>query len=359
MKKRVVVFDLLKFICAICIACFYHYYNDFPMHYGFKTRMLRFVGTYGYLLVELFFIISGFLFYRSYYKKIKSKDFKFIPFFKKKYLGFVPIVALSSFTMFVLQQIYYNMFGTYWIWDFNGLSELILQSTLIQHVLNFTRVSLNNVVWYISVMLMCYILYYFISKLCIKYKTKFPFILTVFAALLIQSYNCNIVLMNSNILRGYISFGIGIVISILVEKEENLKPLAKLSALSLGFILVAKIFSKAGIVTNISLILNFIIYPAIIFILLYLEFKMKKIPEKLDEFIKYLGNISFGIYIWNLPIQLATTILMSKISFLPKTDTILFIVIQVVIHIVVAIISYHFVESKLSFKKLEKYKLEF
>ena len=106
MKTKSKAINLIKFISAIIIACIYHYKNDFPVGTLFERNILiRGISNYGHLLVELFFIISGYLFYISYSKKIKNKKINFTTFIKKRYLRLIPLAALTSIIWLVPNSI--------------------------------------------------------------------------------------------------------------------------------------------------------------------------------------------------------------------------------------------------------------
>ncbi len=338
-------FDILKFICAIVIACIYHFQNDFPNITLFSNiPIVEQLSKFGYMLVELFFIISGFLFFISYFSKIKDKNLNIISFFKKRYIRLILVAGITTIVMFVLQQIYCLINNQFWIWGNNDFGNLLLQLLGIQYWIEPGIVSLNNAVWYISVLLFCYIIFFYISKFVIKKKNIFIFLIPVFIALLVQKYNLNVPLLNYNITRGVISFGLGVFIGCLNNNLSNKENISKISFVFLIVIGMLCIFLGNYFVGDLLFLLTFIVYPLVIFFVIGIDTKLKFINCK---FTKYLGNLSFGIYVWNLPIQLATILLNQVFNFGFNYNSIYFFIIQVTIHIVVAILSYHLLEKKL------------
>ena len=81
-----------------------------------------------------------------------------------------------------------------------------------------------------------------------------------------------------------------------------------------------------------------------ILILICIDDKLKFISSK---FTKYLGNISFGIYLWNLPIQLTTVLVKQQFNLNFNYNSVNFLLSQIIIHILVAVLSYHLFEKKL------------
>lgn len=347
MKQRLYYksFDILKFICAIVIACIYHYQNDFPNVTLFSNiPVINKLSTFGYMLVELFFIMSGFLFFTSYFSRIKDKSLDMVSFFKKRYIRLIFVTGITTIIMFVLQQSYCLINDEFWIWGNNDLGSLLLQLLGIQYWLKPGIVSLNNAVWYISVLLFCYIVFFYVSKLVIKKKNIFIFLIPVFASLLIQNYNINIPLLNYNITRGLSSFGLGVFIGCLCSNFSNKKNISKISFVTLIIVLFLYIFLGDSAIGDLLFLLTFIVYPLLILFVVGIDDKLKFINGK---FTKYLGNLSFGIYLWNLPIQLATILLNQIFELNFNYNSIYFFLIQVVIHIVVAILSYQLFEKKM------------
>lgn len=338
-------FDILKFVCAIIIACVYHYQNDFPDVTLFaNVPFVNKLSMYGYMLVELFFIISGFLFFVSYFNKIKDNDMNIKTFLKKRYIRLIFVAGITTFIMFILQQVYYLRNGTFWIWGNNDLGNLLLQLVGIQHWLEPNIVSLNNAVWYISVLLLCYIVFFYISKLVVKKKNIFIFLLPVVVALLVQNYGLNIPFLNYNVTRGLVSFGIGVFLGCLTNSLKNKRSISISSFIALVIVGLLYVFLGDPIVGDLLFFLTFIVYPLLILFLISIDNKLKFINDKVT---KYLGSLSFGIYLWNLPIQLVTVLLNQIFRFNFNYDSISFFLIQIVIHILIAIISYHLFERKL------------
>ena len=335
--------NLLKFICSILIACIYHYKNDFPVGKLFdKNIFLKVISNYGFLLVELFFIISGYLFYVSYNKKIINKKINFNSFIKKRYKRLIPLAALTSIIMFILEYTYFKFFKEYWILKNNNIISLIYQVTGIQYWTNIQDSSLNNVTWYISVLLLCYIVYFFITK----YSKKVGNLIYIYSLILfviLMTFSINIPFINYYTLRGLIAFGIGIIVAIIIENND----LKKISNATIPVLIVVFILTcifKNEIMGYIVFYLDFIIYPCLLINILRFEFLLKRIDIKTTEL---LSNISFGIYLWNLPIQLLFYIIFKISKIKIDYSNIYVFIIQIIIHIIVGIISYKYIEKNI------------
>ena len=335
--------NILKFICSIIIACIYHYKNDFPVGNLFeKNTIIRGMSNYGFLLVELFFIISGYLFYISYNNKIKNNKKDFNTFIKQRYVRLIPLAALTSIIMFVLENVHYKLYKTYWIFTCNSIVDLIYQVTGIQHWTKIQGPSLNNAIWYISVLLLCYIIYFFVTKLE-KRMGNLIYIYCIVIFTILMTYGINIPFFNYYTLRGLLSFGIGIIIGIVVQNND-IKKLSNISVIILAITIGLTLIFKKEIMGYLPLYLNFVIYPCLLIIVLRIDFLLEKIDIKFTEL---LANISFGIYLWNLPLQLFFHLMFGILKIKIDYSNVYICIIQIIIHIIIGILSYKFIEKKL------------
>ena len=341
--------NLLKFICSILIACIYHYKNVYPTGELFeKNIILRIISNRGYLLVELFFILSGYLFFISYSKKIMSKKSDFNTFIKKRFHRLIPLVALTSITMFIIEYTYLRIYKEFWVFKSNDIISLLFQTTGIQYWTNIKDASLNNVTWYISVLLLCYIIYYFITK----YSKKIGNLIYVYSVIIfmtLMTFSTNIPFFNYYTLRGLLAFGVGIIMAIIIENND-LKKSSNISLILLTITLLLTLFFKNEITGYIVYYLDFIIYPCLLINIIRFEFLLAKIDYKFTE---TLSNISYGIYLWNLPIQSLFNLIFKVKKIKIDYSNIYVFLIQIVIHIVVGIISYKYIEKKLKVIKIK------
>lgn len=91
------VIDVLKGISAVGIVIYHygHFANagltDFPF-----ANVLGFVYRYGYFLVDLFFIMSGFLFYKAFSQKIRNAEMNVKEFIRGRYLKLFPLFLFTT-----------------------------------------------------------------------------------------------------------------------------------------------------------------------------------------------------------------------------------------------------------------------
>lgn len=123
-----------KGIAAVAIAYFYHYKNEFGGEKPGVTLLQTWSGhnflsniyLYGYLGVELFFVISGFIMYYAYFAKIHSGSVKFSAFFFKRISKIFPLFWITTAVALVVQQYNYMKYGEYYITWINDLHHLVM-----------------------------------------------------------------------------------------------------------------------------------------------------------------------------------------------------------------------------------------
>ena len=117
--------------------------------------------------------------------------------------------------------------------------------------------------------------------------------------------------------------------------------------------LVKKMKNKNLIILGItlfilSLIGNFKIYlflPSILIVFLYFEVVLGK---KLRNLFSFLGNLTYGTYLWHLPVQIFLIIYMETFRLnYSLIDTKLFFILYISIVILLSIISYNLFENKM------------
>ncbi len=347
---------ILKFFSSIIIAIFLHWNDHFIKNLGYENlfnfKPLRFLTIRTYILVELFFVIAGLLFYIMSYNKIRNSELNFKDFIIKKISRLFPIIILSTIFMFIGNLILYFFDKPLWSCGTTSLFELFLGILGGRTALTNSTL-LNGPIWYISVYLLCIIIAYYLSKKSKKYGDKVYLIPILISVVLY--YNSNITtLINYSDIRGLFSFFIGIYIGkfLILYENFNIKQRILTKLISSIFLLLyftSLYFGRvdAFYTPETFTYSLFVFTPLILF--LYGFKHLNKICSL--KIFKFLGNISYGIYIWNFPILLALHLLYVFDLFKYDVYNYKLFIMLFVIHINVGILSYIFIEER--FKKIK------
>ena len=161
MKTRNYEIDFWKFIFSICIVVYHAWkfqYEGDPILFG-----------YGNLLVEFFFVVSGYLMIAKIYNKNKSQNigkdtWKFII---SKLKPIYPYILLAFIIGLVIKLFYLDN-------DIYYINHSIFEIFQVQMfgILNTNQMYLtvNSVTWYISAMLFVFLVIY---PIALKYKKTF------------------------------------------------------------------------------------------------------------------------------------------------------------------------------------------
>lgn len=321
--------DIYKFIFSIIICCFYHFRNDFGSNVVAEIPGIKMITDNGAYFTEGFFIMSGMMLYKQLFHKETS--LKFGTFFAQKYIRLIPMAAISSIVMFILQNLYFGMRGGYWLnltAENCSVGALILQMSGIQFWGMCWGV-LNVPVWYISVLLLCYIFYYFSIWAAKKTDCFFVALIPMILAITISTYGTNILFFTGTTDRGFISVGVGIICAAFLAKKSNRNIL--IVTMAQAVLIVVIIITKN--IGNLTYELNFVLFPFLVNCGHLLETKLSFVNERAT---KFLAEISFTLYLFNLPIQLLITIIMIKCSLTDCYNTAPFWFLHLFVHLAIA-----------------------
>jgi len=176
-KQKINSITGIRGIACLFIVCFHFYcliIEDQGMGYDSVPWISKskYIFAYSKNAVELFFMISGFLTAWTYRMKITSMSFK--EYFKKHYSKLITASAVVNIWAL------FNILVRYKI----GLTSGLTEPTLIRFILSVlmintgwftsysqTKLPINTTMWFVDVLLLCYLLYYLVAKLGKKDRT--------------------------------------------------------------------------------------------------------------------------------------------------------------------------------------------
>ena len=289
--------DLLKIIATVLLV-FHHWQQvekvTFPHVNFFGGRFY-----FGYI-VELFFILSGFFMYR-YISRIRE-GLTFKNFFLKRYLRFFPLMAISAVTYEIVCIYYLRISG-----GADGDPLVTLWGTIIAAlgihsgwVFTAPNPAINNPTWYISVLLLCYIVFYYVTYLTnrVNLSPWYCYIFLIFLGIGIRTFNISLPFIMPKTGRGYTCFFWGVILAKLFVDRK--RPISKTLYLFCIFITISIplliVFAPNFISYGLDCTLTFLFYPALIILF------SSPVFGKMFSFqwIGTLSRISFNVFIWHI-----------------------------------------------------------
>lgn len=189
--------DAIRGIAAIIVVLyhwqFFYYANDTWILGGFEKTALPFY-TYlqafyndGMVAVDLFFLLSGFIFFWLYAERIASRNINFGKFMFFRLSRLYPIHLVTLVTVAVLQWLMLRNAGHYFIIQFNDSYHFILNLLFMQNWGFEKGPSFNGPSWSVSVEVALYLMFFVICYLKLQHK-KWLLFLLIPAGIFIQYF---------------------------------------------------------------------------------------------------------------------------------------------------------------------------
>lgn len=298
--------NLIRIIATVEIAFFFHYctiYNVNPFG-GFESYNLMSLGSY--IAVENFFQISGFTMYQNCADKIRNGDIGCRQYIIKRIKRIYPMMIASTVIMAIIQWSSKWFYGEYAI-----LKEQTTQNSVKAFIMSLFGVnsgwicdhdkySFNGVTWFISIIMICYVLFFFVIKLSRKSKLweMLLTIIIVIMGIMLVIKPLNIPLAFGSNGRGYLDFFLGVFLAQIHNWLSERKRDRQLFLVGCINIIIYIYISLIGIDINKCCAISLLLNTGIMLICIESSWLQKITSNKI---VTYFGNISFDIYLWNLP----------------------------------------------------------
>lgn len=209
----------------------------------------------------------------------------------------IPLLAISVFVETILRYVGGLLAGNS---EFSyNLLDIAVNAAGLQTIGLFETNSINQPTWYLSVLLLCYLWLFIITKVSkrLKFNSCYGYVFMVILGIVINTYSWNTIFLNRSVSRGYFSFFVGLLIAhYFVKVKRNRGELVSFIFPIIFFILLITKphFLTAG---------DFYFYTLMLWIPI-LILAVRWIPTQRDcRVITFLGKASFSVYIWNEPMS--------------------------------------------------------
>lgn len=347
--------DILRVIVTLLVI-FHHYqqltgvwFSTGLNFYGGKVEL-------GLVVVLFFFFLSGY-FTVSVIPKVDT-ELKFKTYYLGKIKRLLPMVAISVAVYELLLLLFrYICVGETWllgtdikVWGSIATAIGIQEGWVIDNPF------VNNPTWYISVLLLCYIWFYFLTYVgkCKKIPVDYLYVGMIFLGMSIYTtgfYTTGLDLpfMNGSSATGYVAFFSGLLLGMFC-KDRKIGRLYRIGLLFLVIILSGISHFRYGWVDDgFMYILCFVYFPSMILL------AESDVLKKLDRvrILGELGKITYDVYIWHIPIFLALRILNTMFGLQFNWFSRTFMILYAVLSFGVGTVAHYVIEKPLM-KRLGK-----
>jgi peptidoglycan/LPS O-acetylase OafA/YrhL len=323
-EKKLLGLELLRFISALAILVFHYQhfayvgYSKIDFHKDQQPLFpfLKWLYCYGELGVQLFWCISGFIFFWKYQNAIYQKAMRGKTFFLLRFSRLYPLHIATLMLMVMLQYIYLKEHGLYFLVPDNDLKHFVLQLFLASNW-GGQGFSFNTPIWSISVEVLVYLFFFLVMRYVGKafWITVIIILISVFIKLdhLTESFIVDCILY----------FYLGGFTAQILKASENTRLQKSLMFLCLFVIITPLCILDENTFEKIKNYFLVIYAPALIYASA-IEFKASK---NISKFIAALGNMTYSSYLIHLPLQLGTILLLGTLQIELKFYSVYFFIL--------------------------------
>jgi len=299
--------DVLRGLAALCVVCWHWQHMFFNPAVGdiqyqraaqpFFFLLRLFYGE-GWRCVDLFFVLSGFVFYWLYADGIASRQVDFKRFAALRGSRLYPLHLLTFSIVLGLQAIYSRVNHVDFVYERQGLIPGVLDVVGVHAWFNHTQ-AFNGPFWSVSIEIFVYLVFFLV---CLRLKPSWKVTLAlVFAGACVHAFNLEIA-------RGLIGFFLGGT-SFFGYRNLSAKTRGMPWMLGLGgWILLglgglALLHRHLGTSPNLHLPFSIsvdVVFSVFIIFIVLAERRHAALFTRLS----FLGDISFSVYLIHFPLQI-------------------------------------------------------
>lgn len=373
LPRRFYSLDALRGLAALVVVLSHwkHFfsipgYEPTPFHWGLHPLnfLLQPLYANGWLAVELFFCLSGFIFFWLYAEKIHRRETSVLEFFIFRFSRLYPLHLLTLLIVLAGQQFVHRQIGAYFIYPQNDLYHFGLQLLFMSNWGFDHGPSFNGPIWSVSVEVFCYAIFFLVCLA--SWRRWWQLGIIIGAGYVMNRYG------HLSIGQGIFSFFIGgitfQIFAWLCQRGFHRKVLpGVVASTGLLWILIPlnahfdglnRIYSWAWVwpqhlvflgkdVVAIGLqelsnhALEIFLFPLTILMLALGEVNRGTLGKR----IAFLGDISYSSYLWHFPLQLFFAAAVTM-GFIPVAwfSSVWALGVFLLLLLLVSLGSYHFIE---------------
>ena len=323
-------FEPLKFLGSICIIgmhycdCVGKLMMSRRLELFSRSPALNYISYVSYTFVEMFFLFSGVVFVKAYKKRLEEGE-RIADFIGRRYKRFFPGIAITTTIMFLMNLLLYLETGALFWAGHLDLRKLFFDYLCAGTAGYGTGVDpINSPLWYIAILLQCYLLAALLVRREKKTGKQYCYLIPVLLGIYVIVSRSHYFLFNIQFARGCISFFIGIIIGNNIDKiREGISKTKRMILCVILFciliffciVFVFTVSDPYAFSNNYGAVLPYalLFYPPLVILLLCSK-AVNKICD--NKILRYLGRISYGMYIWNFPLMITFCYLIC-ISIIP------------------------------------------
>ena len=279
--------------------------------------------SYGWMGVDFFFVLSGFIFFWFYRIPVARRQITAWEFVRRRFARLYPLYGATLVLVIVLQYWYFQTHGDTFVYPAGNASDLLQAITLTSHWWPNQGWFFNGPGWSISVECFLYLVFFLAARYSADGEVM------IFGAL--AAVGLGLSLVHWPIGRGLVSFFTGTLLARSLLwlsgtnsfKRHSVKILG--GTLAIGLVLLAGVWAiphvlaaVGGVIprapgwTNsiIRNVVTLVVFPYLVFLVALTE---RIVPFR-SEAMRHLGDCSYSIYLLHFPFQLLTVLVLGAMG---------------------------------------------
>ena len=299
---KLIGIELLRFASAVAVLVFH--YQHFAVVGTVQTNfvasqqpfysILRLFYSYGYYGVQVFWCISGFIFFWKYGQAISQRRISGYRFFILRWSRLYPLHFATLLIVAALQMVYLSINGAYYIYANNDFYHFVLQLFMASNWGFQKGDSFNGPIWSISIEVLAYCVF-FLGLRYVSGSTAFVILMTLLAAAV------QLMHISSHPLFTCLMFFYLGGLTAIVYARVNRAARARLLVTGAALAGIAVACALPYFVTVKSMYILPVLSPALIFLC------VTYVPSNKfsSGFLVAAGSMTYSSYLLHVPIQLA------------------------------------------------------
>lgn len=339
-ENKIQYINTLKGMGALVIIM-YHGLTLFEVQLSSNifNKVVLLLKSIGYIPVELFFFLSGFLMVYNY--KDRIKNIEFIGFFKKKFEKIFPYIAINIILCTIYLVIEGSAVSTYQI----VYNFLFIECGIFSGQGDYRSDLAGGGIWFIVPLFFSYLIFYCISKYKDKEKSVILYFILLLIGIIGLSSQWNQPILNGYMLRGISAFFAG---ALFYYISDNIKRKNKIifSIIGIFTFLIILFRNEYNSVIDFIIVTDIIVLPSFVIFISELKY-VRKFFE--FNFFANFGNISLAMFVLNLPLGYFSLKLLAFTNISKNIQFIIYFILVIAVSYVTTFIINQFI-----FKKVRK-----
>ncbi|MBV9991222.1 MAG: acyltransferase [Alphaproteobacteria bacterium] len=318
--KRLHGLDALRGLAALIVVVWHwqHFFavdGDFPDHWSRADQpfylLLKPFYVQGWAAVDLFFVLSGFVFFWLYGEAVRERRIAGFEFARLRFSRLYPLHFALLLVVAGLQFLFWRMTGSFFVYQDNDWPHFVAHLFMVENWWPRSPQSFDGPAWSVSIEVMLYCLFFAASRLGMRRGWQMALVAAGGAALLF---------VDEHIGRGIIGFFMGGVAFTLWKRWRDgslvLSRWLMAATIAGWIVLLALLYADSPLLANGEGNSGFlVVFDVLLCPLTVLAVALRESargPSKLP--LEYLGDISYATYLIHFPLQLALALLAQRLD---------------------------------------------